>query len=246
MNRRNLTVLIAFLVFALGYNITASADIIPFSDDFESYTAGAAPPSPWIQRYNSNSVIVAPGFGGAGQAVKLRGAWNWSDTLSVNLTYPDTFTFHVACMVGNGAAAAGQLQFSGSTVNDWNSIWFGPDWNHISWFDGTIIVPYCNEDTWYQADVTISGYLGLNPTADVIVYDESGIQLGAQFGLSAVNIGTTSQQQFVLHTRSQPLNGQGAVATFDNIEVVPVPGAVLLGSIGLGLAGWKLRRRKES
>jgi len=33
----------------------------------------------------------------------------------------------------------------------------------------------------------------------------------------------------------------------DNLSFtpVPVPGAVLLGSIGLALAGWKLRRRKE-
>jgi hypothetical protein len=39
----------------------------------------------------------------------------------------------------------------------------------------------------------------------------------------------------------------GDTIGFDNFEVTPVPapGAVLLGSIGLALAGWKLRRRKE-
>jgi hypothetical protein len=32
----------------------------------------------------------------------------------------------------------------------------------------------------------------------------------------------------------------------DNVQVVPVPGAVLLGAIGLGFANWRLRRRKMS
>ena len=244
MKKRSLIILIVFSVFILGYTITTSADLI-FNDDFESYTVGDAPPSPWIQHYNRNSIIISSGFGGGGQAVKLRGAWNWSDTLSVDLTYADTFTFDVACMVENGAAAAGQLQFSGSNVSDRNAIWFGPDWNKISWFDGTTIVPYCNEDTWYQASVTISGYLGPSATADVIVYDENGNQLGAQFGLYADNIGATPQQQFVLHTRSQPINGQGAIANFDNVSITPTPTAFLLGSIGLVYSSWKLRRRKE-
>lgn len=236
--------LLVFSVFILAPVISTMANTMPFSDDFESYTAGAAPPSPWIQRYNSNSVIVSPGMGGAGQAVKLRGAWNWSDTLSVDLTFPDTFTFDIDCMVENGAAAAGLLQFSGSMVSDKNAIWFGPDWNKISWSDGTTIVPYCNVNTWYQASVTISGYYGSNPTADVIVYDETGNQLGAQYGLSAWNYSQTSQQQFVLHTRSQPLNGQGAIATFDNVRITPTPTAFLLGSIGLVFSSWKLRTRK--
>ena len=35
-------------------------------------------------------------------------------------------------------------------------------------------------------------------------------------------------------------------ADYANITIVPAPGAFLLGSIGLSLAGWKLRRREES
>ncbi|TKJ32311.1 MAG: hypothetical protein CEE38_23425 [Planctomycetes bacterium B3_Pla] len=41
-------------------------------------------------------------------------------------------------------------------------------------------------------------------------------------------------------------NIEGWIATLPNAEVVPVPGAFLLGSIGLSVAGWKLRRRKKS
>ena len=32
----------------------------------------------------------------------------------------------------------------------------------------------------------------------------------------------------------------------DNVQVVPVPGAVLLGAIGLGFANWRMRRRRMS
>ena len=35
-------------------------------------------------------------------------------------------------------------------------------------------------------------------------------------------------------------------AYFDDFRIVPVPGTVLLASLGLSLAGWKLRRRRTS
>ena len=37
------------------------------------------------------------------------------------------------------------------------------------------------------------------------------------------------------------------ITGIDNVSlnVIPVPGAVILGSLGLGFAGWKLRKRKE-
>lgn len=207
---------------------------IPFYGGFEGYQIGAVPSPPWDRDYNQNSIVVDEQAFEGTNSYKLRGAWNWSDTAHVDMAagFPDTFTFEVAVRVENGAAAAGQLQFSGNMVHDRNAFWFGPDWDTIS-FNGVVIVPYCEEDTWYRAVATISGYLGQNPTANVIVYDENGTQLGARFGISAYNINDTPQQHFVLHTRSQPANGQGAVAYFDNVSIIPEPAALSLLAIGI-------------
>ncbi len=214
---------VSAVALCLSYaSITAGAVTLPFCSGFEEYGVGAPPSPPWIRVYNANSIVVDErAFSGA-KSYKLRGSWGWSDTAYVDVPFPDAFRFEVACNVENGAVAVGQLQFHGATVNDQNSIWFSPDWDKIAWFDGTTIVPYCHENTWYRAVVTISGYLGSSPTADVIVYDKNGNQLGAEFGLSAKNVGQTPQQHFVLHTRSQPLNGQGAIGYIDDVCIITI------------------------
>ncbi|MHC4351496.1 MAG: hypothetical protein ACYTE3_08835 [Planctomycetota bacterium] len=43
-----------------------------------------------------------------------------------------------------------------------------------------------------------------------------------------------------------PLGGFESILGVDNVQVVPVPGAVLLGAIGLGFANWRMRRRRMS
>ena len=78
---------IAVFVIAIGSLTAAPAwsAALPFCDDFEAHLPGAAPSPPWFRAYNQNSIIVTPGFAGSAQCVKLRGAWNWSDTLYVDL-----------------------------------------------------------------------------------------------------------------------------------------------------------------
>lgn len=46
------------------------------------------------------------------------------------------------------------------------------------------------------------------------------------------------------HTGQSGVFSGNAGAYFDNFLIIPVPSAVILGSIGVGLVGW-LRRRKK-
>jgi len=48
------------------------------------------------------------------------------------------------------------------------------------------------------------------------------------------------------HMNDHPLGGFESILGVDNMQVVPVPGAFLLGAIGLGFANWRLRKRRMS
>ena len=112
-----------------------------------------------------------------------------------------------------------------------------------TWLTGTLIagdlVPAGSTATGYTAiqsdltgiSITAAGIAG---SALLASMDASG-QIGADFELSLQGAG----MDFVTMLDGGTSGGNG----FSGAMTIPAPGAVLLGSIGVGLVGW-LRRRK--
>lgn len=85
---------------------------------------------------------------------------------------------------------------------------------------------------WYYGTSTTSG------AADVLVDDGSWHSYSYDF---TVPLGIGNH----IHLMFEDFSGSGGVAGdvyFDDISLVPIPGAVLLGMLGLSAAGWKLRK----
>jgi len=89
---------------------------------------------------------------------------------------------------------------------------------------------------WYYGTGSVSG------AAAVLVDDGAWHRYTYNFTAPVVgNAGSFS----VIHLMFEDFSGSGGVAGdayFDNISLVPVPGAVLLGILGLSAAGIKLRK----
>jgi hypothetical protein len=95
----------------------------------------------------------------------------------------------------------------------------------------------CNDHIWYYGTGTESS------AADVLVDDSAWHSYSYMF-TAPLSIGNHIYLMFEDFIGSDSIAGN---AYFDDISLVqtPIPGAVILGILGLGVAGWKLRVRKD-
>jgi hypothetical protein len=95
-----------------------------------------------------------------------------------------------------------------------------------------------NEDTsWttHQVPLTIENFVQWP-------YDIAGNKTFEEIVAAPEDIGIIFVGDFTNLASFGLRSSDGAIVYFDNFGLVPVPGAVVLGLIGLGVAGWKLRR----
>ncbi|MBN1360125.1 MAG: hypothetical protein JW993_06015 [Sedimentisphaerales bacterium] len=246
-------------VVLLGCCAIASADLI---DDFESYELGAWPAPNWVAHGNAITEpaknIVAPDpAGGANQVLKLYGftGGNWEAVASHAQSFPDEFLFEA--LIYNGAenivGTDGSCGIRGivamSVMTDTGEkkarelvlfrgdgeigVYRGPIWTPENWIRiGTST--YATE-RWY--DVAIH-YTRKDASNQVLLeYWLDGAYLG-----NLTSMMWPAVEDSFAHLDLSA--GRGTVCYDDvRLDVLPPPGAAVLAGIGLGTAGWRLRRR---
>lgn len=137
-----------------------------------------------------------------------------------------------------------QLSVVPNTGNpdDWTDIQFGQRWNRTDhyWFGEAMNNPNIWTETNVDRTVGWHELKLVQDTAGYITYYIDGTLLGTTTNAYLDLAGPWLMVQF-----ADGMFGESEVY-FDNFQVgstIPAPGAILLGSIGVGLVGWLRRRR---
>jgi len=106
-----------------------------------------------------------------------------------------------------------------------------------------------------QGDALLNPLLGYDPAgldglfASVLFSDESSLSTLDGYEIYATLIPEDAGLFNLSAMGAIPISGgtldNGEFLFLNSTAVVPLPGAVVLGSMGLGLAGWLCRRRRE-
>lgn len=140
----------------------------------------------------------------------------------------------------------GSIDGSGTGGHSW---WIGPS-------GGTYTLTFTFDDAVLGGFPTQAGLVWTDDRADVSfeAWDSDGVYLGSigPFELGDGNgNGGTAENRFFGVTNADGISKiamthVGLGMEVDHLQyVVPAPGALLLGYLGIGFSGWKLRRRKE-
>jgi hypothetical protein len=151
---------------------SAAAQTVIFSDDFESYTAGSPPGSPWQNMFSGFSCVVTTEQANGGtQSMRSESYWDWARWDYVQVPVSDFILYEAAVQVrdaGKGGAVGFGFVEPGTTSTGWyaNAVLFSGDGN-IYWTTRTVgsaTLGTWTTGTWYEVMVRID-YIG--GTADV-------------------------------------------------------------------------------
>jgi len=101
-----------------------------------------------------------------------------------------------------------------------------------------------NDDNW-TVDLFYSDASGIYFSGPVTLAPSGGsayVTVPAPGGLGSLSLATITDMGFRISGVMDGLGGNPSSPDAFHVSLVPVPAAVLLGMLGLGVAGWKLRK----
>jgi len=193
---------------------------LPYQEGFESWNVGDHPAPPW---QGVGTVSDEQARSGA-KSLKMTGS---SATDSIDVPFPDRFTFSYSFMIDPSTTGGGMIGMRKSW-GGWTSpingfefdllhdrlIWTGPPTENLLFSP----VPL---GTWYDASVTINGFLGVAPTADVSI--SVGGNTVLLTGVPAYSHDDGVLDNFVVHDY---LSGSSTIY-YDDITIAEVPNPTL-------------------
>ncbi len=224
-----------------GLCAIADADLV---DNFESYALNTWPSSGWTADGDADGRVVLDPTNPSNQVLRLYGVVGsyWATLAYHPQPFPEEFILEASVYngseylsgVGHNARAEIGMRDGTSWVNPARGlISFGGDGLiHAETRSGTILGAYVTE-RWY--DVAI--HYRRNAQDVSLEYYLDGTYLGA--------VKSAIWHQSIENSFDHiDLSAQAGTAYFDDIKmnVVPLPGAAILGFAGLSFAGWRLRR----
>jgi subtilase family serine protease len=164
---------------ASTFFMVIQAVTLPFSDNFDSYTVGTSPPSPWFELCEGQAVITsAESYSGQNSLMTGGGPGNSHCALvGLGETYPDRISYEVRAKVNAAGSSAyiGFFEEIGDVVPQFNTVYFNGADGKVYFYSADknhgFLVPLLDSfavGVWYKVRVEIDFSI---LTADVYIDD---------------------------------------------------------------------------